>query len=71
MGFLQTEVALTQLDHVHREIEGRSQVDIIYMDFQKAFDSVHLLIKLWALGKTGDLWMWFLIDRSQVFLSMA
>ena len=62
---------LTQLDHVHQEIEGGSQVDIFYMDFQKAFDSVphvDLLIKLWALAITGDLWMWFktyLIGRSQ------
>ena len=62
---------LTQLDHVHGEIKGRSQVDIIYMDFQKVFDSVphvDLLVKLWALGITGDLWMSFKTYLSNVFL---
>ena len=37
-------------------------MDIIYIDFQKAFDSVahtELLIKLWTYGITGNLWLWF------------
>ena len=35
--------------------------DVIYLDFQKAFDSVpheELLYKLWILGITGPLWFW-------------
>ncbi len=43
---------------------------MIYLDFCKAFDSVphkELLYKLWRIGITGDLWLWFknyLSDRS-------
>ena len=36
--------------------------DIIYLDFKKAFDSVphkELLFKLWCIGITGPLWLWF------------
>jgi len=32
------------------------------MDFKKAFDSVphnELLLKLWRIGITGKLWLWF------------
>ena len=37
-------------------------VDTIYLDFTKAFDSVphnDLLVKLWSMGITGNLWRWF------------
>ena len=46
--------------------------DVIYLDFRKAFDSVphnKLLMKLWNMGISGDLWMWFrsyLNGRQQV-----
>ena len=46
-------------------------VDVIYLDYQKAFDSVphqRLLIKLKAYGITGTLLTWitnFLTGRSQ------
>ena len=49
----------------------KPQVDTIYLDFTKAFDSVphnELLVKLWHLGITGNLWNWFrayLTHRSQ------
>ena len=46
-------------------------VDIIYLDFAKAFDKVdlgHLLIKIRALGISGQLGNWissFILDRKQ------
>ena len=46
-------------------------MDVIYLDFKKAFDSVphqRLLIKLKAYGITGNLFAWiesFLKDRNQ------
>ena len=46
-------------------------MDVIYLDFKKAFDSVphqRLLIKLKAYGITGNLFAWtesFLKDRDQ------
>ena len=49
----------------------KPQVDTIYLDFRKAFDSVphnKLLVKLWHLGITSNLWNWFrayLTHRSQ------
>lgn len=48
------------------------QTDVIYLDIQKAFDSIphcKLLTKLWSFGITGRLWRWFrcyLSDRTQV-----
>ena len=37
-------------------------MDVVYLDFRKAFDSVPhylLLSKLWRIGITGNLWKWF------------
>jgi len=51
--------------------EAKSEVDVVYMDFRKAFDSVShngLLNKLYLTGITGKLWMWlhkYLLRRSQ------
>ena len=48
-----------------------SHVDMMFLDFKKAFDSVshnELLVKLWHFVITGDLWHWFrayLTDRKQ------
>ena len=39
----------------------KNEVDVIYMDFKKAFDSVShnaLLSKLHTLGISGKLWTW-------------
>ena len=53
---------------------SRNQTDSIYLDFNKAFDSVshsNLLLKLWSAGITGGVWSWLrshLSDRSQCFL---
>ena len=46
-------------------------VDVIYLDYRKAFDSVvhnELLCKLWQYGISGDLWDWiraYLTNRIQ------
>ncbi|CAH2107680.1 unnamed protein product [Euphydryas editha] len=59
------------LDYVLNNMEGRGQVDVIYTDFEKAFDRVDhdiLLLKLEYLGIHGDLLRWvrsYLTNRSQ------
>ena len=48
---------LETLDEITEIIEGGNQVDVIYLDFQKAFDSVlhgKLLIKLEKFVITGN-----------------
>lgn len=64
-GFLSNRSCTTQLLSSHAEIfnsiEG-SSADVIYLDFKKAFDSVphhELLYKMWKLGITGPLWLFF------------
>ena len=55
-------------------LDGGGSMDMVYLDFSKAFDKVDhgiLLHKLKALGITGNLGMWFynfLTNRSQVEL---
>ena len=62
---------LTFLNEVYGSSRSKSQLDVIYLDFKKAFDSVshnELLVKLWSSGITGNLWLWFkayLSNRSQ------
>ena len=52
-------------------IDNKKQIDVIYLDFLKAFDTVphmHLLTKLEAFGIKGKLLDWigqFLLDRKQ------
>ena len=68
-----TQQLLIFLNNVHRALNNAncSQCDVIYLDFKKAFDSVHhqeLLLKLWKTGIVGGLWRWFreyLSDRYQ------
>ena len=49
----------------------RSQTDVVYLDFKKAFDSVshnELLLKLWKFGICDSLWLWiraYLSNRLQ------
>ena len=71
-GFLRGRSTLQQLliffNIVHN---SSSQVDVTYLDFRKAFDSVahnELLFKLWNFGITGNLWLWlkaYLTNRVQ------
>ena len=46
-------------NHLDRSAIG---IDAVFLDFKKAFDSVphnELLYKLWRIGITGKLWLWF------------
>jgi len=61
-GFLPNRSTLQQLLTFTNEIlEAKTEVDVVYMDFRKAFDSVShngLLMKLNFIGITGELWSW-------------
>ena len=53
---------LTVANTVQEALTANKGVDVIYLDFKKAFDSVlhnKLLSKLWSLGIRGNLWNWF------------
>ena len=75
-GFQRGKSTLQQLlvflHTVHSNLLNRHQTDVIYLDFRKAFDSVPhhlLLLKLWDMGITGNLWCWFrsyLSSRTQL-----
>ena len=65
-GFMAGRSSLQQLLlFVNNILEAKAHfnnVDVLYLDYKKAFDSVphnELLYKLWKYGITGDLWMWF------------
>ncbi len=65
-GFLKKRSTLSQLlisySSIYNQIEKKSNTDVIYLDFAKAFDSIphdEILYKLWLTGITGPLWMWF------------
>ena len=75
-GFRQHRSCVTQLLQVMQDLteflDNHDNVDIIYFDFRKAFDSVphnRLLIKLEYYGITGKILGWirdFLTDRKQL-----
>uniref|UniRef100_A0A1X7SUM2 Reverse transcriptase domain-containing protein n=1 Tax=Amphimedon queenslandica TaxID=400682 RepID=A0A1X7SUM2_AMPQE len=65
-GFLAGRSTLQQLlvflADLHQNMENKVMTDVIYLDFQKAFDTVPhkvLLDKLWSIGIQGNLWNWF------------
>ena len=62
-GFLPYRSTLQQLLlFTEKVLEANSEVDVVYMDFRKAFDSVShsgLLNKLYSIGIAGKLWKWF------------
>ena len=65
-SFLQGRSTVTNLitycTFIHEAFESLMQVDSIYIDFSKAFDSINinrLLDKLWNFGITGTLHNWF------------
>ena len=52
---------VTFLHTVYDSLQSKSQTDVIYLDFSKAFDSVshmELLSKLWCFGFRGKIWCW-------------
>ena len=59
------------LHDIEKSLDNSRQVDVLYLDFSKAFDSVDhaiLLQKLQLLGINGSLLRWFksyLNDRQQ------
>ena len=74
-GFYKSISTLQQLLLYFDDLcSDREQIDSIYLDFSKAFDSVShtkLLLKLWSVGITGGIWSWiqsYLSDRSQCVL---
>ena len=74
-GFTRNRSSLHQLllycEYLFKANEYHHQVDAVYLDIRKAFDTVpydRLLSKLWDYGITGNLWNFFkayLTDRSQ------
>lgn len=74
-GFMQRRSTVSNLacftNHVLGQMENGGQVDVVYTDFEKAFDRVDhviLLTKLQCLGIHGDLLRWvksYLSNRSQ------
>lgn len=74
-GFMKGRSTATNLgtfiDNLTNSMEGGSQVDVVYTDFEKAFDRVDhiiLLHKLYELGIRGNLLRWmesYLRNRSQ------
>lgn len=74
-GFLKGRSTISNLacftDYVLSNMARGSQVDVVYTDFEKAFDRVNhfiLLRKLYVLGIHGDLLRWvtsYLHNRSQ------
>ena len=64
-GFLKNRSTLFQLliflNDVHSSLQCKSQTDVIYLDFRKAFDNVsynELLTKHWCIGIRGKIWCW-------------
>ncbi len=74
-GFLRNHSSVQQLlcfiHEVTTALDSKSQVDVVYLDFKKAFDRVShngLLVKLKSLGVNGNAWKWLcehpLIDNN-------
>ena len=65
-GFVKGRSCATQLlasySQIYESADQGNPVDVIFLDFKKAFDSVphpDLLHKLWQFGIVGPLWSWF------------
>ena len=53
---------LLYFDHIYNSVSSGCQVDAIYLDIRKAFDSVphcEWLLKLWKIGISDKLWNCF------------
>ena len=65
-GFIKGRSCVSQLLSVFHEIDSlldtNTEIDVLYLDFSKAFDSINhakLLVKLKLYGILGSLWEWF------------
>ena len=62
-GFLQNRSTVQQLlSFLSNAFNDRNQLDVIYLDISKAFDTVshpHLLTKLSSFNIGGEVWLWF------------
>ena len=65
-GFLSNHSCLTNLlttyTAISKSLDNGHTTDVVYLDFAKAFDTLphtKLLYKLWRIGITGPLWLWF------------
>ena len=65
-GFIKNHSTLQQLllytENLIRASDRHHQVDSVYLDISKSFDTVShnkLLIKLWEAGISGNLWKFF------------
>ena len=79
-GFISGKSCITQLleflEDLTQALDNGKDVDVIYLDFCKAFDKDlvphrRLLKKLWAYGIRGKLHVWnkeFLSNRTQIVL---
>ena len=75
-GFLRNHSCVQQLlcflHNISKALDNKSQFDVIYLDFMKAFDKVshqNLLLKLQQLGIKGKVWNWiyeYLSNRQQL-----
>ena len=51
---------LVYLDKVYKALDRGEQVEVLYTDFEKAFDKIDhakILKKLWNIGVRGKLWL--------------
>ena len=65
-GFIKGRSCVSQLLSVFHEIgsllDTNAEIDVLYLDFSKAFDSINhakLLVKLKLYGTSGSVWEWF------------
>ena len=63
---------LVYMDHLYKSVNQGTEIEVVYTDFERAFDKVDygvILRKLWHIGVRGRLWMtikWYLQNRRQV-----
>ena len=75
-GFRRRRSAVLQLviyiEHLYKSVKQGTEFEVVYTDFEKAFDKVDhgvILRKLWQMGVIGKLWMKiksYLQNRRQV-----
>ena len=74
-GFQKGHSTLQQLLlFFHQLITSKDKIDVIYIDFRKAFDGAphnELLVKLWNMGITGALWKWFESYLSKNYIDLS